>query len=361
MESPSCSPESQEPVLDLLASRLADLGYGCRRIRGRDSAGQLLAVPKDYRRGSPKQLLLGHCDTVWPVGTLTKMPVTVAGGRVRGPGVYDMKAGLVQALFAVQAMKALELSVPVAPLFFINTDEEIGSPESAVQVERLARIVNRVFVMEPSLGEEGRLKTSRKGVGRFVIRVVGKAAHAGLDPEKGISAVLEMSHLVQQLFSLNDVDGGTSVNVGTIRGGTRANVIAAESEAEIDVRVRTGSDASRIERAIHGLRPTVPGIELQIEGHISRPPMEPTPRNRLLWQQALESASQLGIEIEEGAAGGGSDGNWTSLHTATLDGLGAVGEGAHALSEQAIVEKMPERAALLASLLVREPTQHTPT
>ncbi len=355
LESPSQVPESQQAVIALLASKFRDVGFRCRHLAGKASGGQLLAVPRDHQRGNPKQLLLGHCDTVWPTGTLEKMPVQSRDGRLHGPGVYDMKGGLVQAIFALQAIRELGLAPRVTPLFFINTDEEIGSPESANHIVRLAKVVNRTFVMEPSLGPQGRLKTARKGVGRFVIRVLGKAAHAGLDPEKGISAILELSHVVQTLFAMNDPQRGTTVNVGTIDGGMRPNVVAPESRAEVDVRVQTQHDAEEVEQAIYAIEPTVPGTQLHISGHIGRPPLEPTPRNRVLWQYALDAAESLGLEIEEGAAGGGSDGNWTSLYTATLDGLGAVGDGAHALTEHVVLEAMPARAALLACLVLREP------
>jgi glutamate carboxypeptidase len=319
----------------------------------------MLAVPIGYRKHSPRQLLLGHCDTVWPHGTLEKMPVENRGGRLHGPGIYDMKGGLVQALFALTALRDLGLQPTVAPLFFINSDEEIGSFESAPRIQHLARIVDRTFVMEPSLGPAGKLKTARKGVGRFVIKVLGQAAHAGLDPDKGISAILELSHVVQALFALNDPGRGITVNVGTIDGGMRPNVVAPESTAEVDVRVPTQADADRIEKAIYDIQPTVPGTELQITGRVGRPPLERTPGNRKLWNRAQDAAATLGFDIDEGAAGGGSDGNWTSLYTPTLDGLGAVGDGAHALTEHLIVEKMPERAALLACLLLAEPLNHS--
>ncbi|QEF97489.1 Carboxypeptidase G2 precursor [Stieleria maiorica] len=355
IESPSADPSTQGPVFDLLASELQAIGFRCRRYRGKTSGGQLLAMPAQTRPNRHRQLLLGHCDTVWPIGTLERMPVQSRSGRLHGPGVYDMKAGLVQALFAMRALKELGMSPSVTPVMFINSDEEIGSSESAWRIERLARGVDRAMVMEPSLGPEGRLKTARKGVGRFVITITGRAAHAGLDPDKGISAILELSHVVQALHALNDPDAGTTVNVGTIDGGVRPNVVAAESRAEVDVRVRTEAIARQVEQAIHSLQPTVPGTEINVSGKIGRPPLEPTPRNRALWHRAQAAADALGIEIDEAAAGGGSDGNYTSLHTATLDGLGAVGDGAHALNEHVIEDKLPERAALLACLLLEKP------
>jgi glutamate carboxypeptidase len=357
LESPSGVPATQDPVFALLSAELERIGFRCNRLAGKTTGGQLLAVPKDYRRHSPRQLLMGHCDTVWPEQTLKQMPVESRDGCLHGPGVYDMKGGLVQAIFALGALAELQIAPTVTPVFFINSDEEIGSPESAARIKRLARIIDRAFVMEPSLGPTGLLKTSRKGVGRFTITVAGRAAHAGLDPEKGISAILELSHVVQTLFALNDPDRGVTVNVGTIDGGMRPNVIAPESRAVVDVRVRTQIDAEHIEQAIHSIEPTVPGTELHITGRIGRPPLEPTPGNRQLWHRAVDAADALGIEIAEGTAGGGSDGNWTSLFAPTLDGLGAVGDGAHALTEHVVEEKMPERAALLACLLLGNPIE----
>lgn len=355
LESPSAIPASQDAVFDLLSSELSAIGFRCRRLKGIKTGGQLVAVPSEFDKKMPRQLLLGHCDTVWPEGTLHKMPVESREGRLHGPGVYDMKGGLVQAIFAIAALREIGMEPEVSPVLFINSDEEIGSPESAERIEKLARVVDRTLVMEPSLGGKGLLKTSRKGVGRFVIRVVGRAAHAGLDPEKGISAILELTHVVQALFALNDPQQGITVNVGTIDGGLRPNVVAPESRAEVDVRVRTRDDATRIEHAIRSIGPTVPGTELEITGRFGRPPLESTPGNKRLWHRAVDAAEMLGIEISEGAAGGGSDGNWTSLYAPTLDGLGSVGDGAHALTEHVVEAKMPERAALLACLLMGEP------
>jgi len=356
IETPSAAPETLKPMFDVLVDQLESIGFTCKRLAGEKSGGQLLAF-QEPSSDRPRQLLLGHCDTVWPVGTLEKMPVHQRDGRLYGPGVYDMKGGLVQSIFALAAIGQLDLQPEVSPVFFINSDEEIGSFESAETIRKLAPACDRVMVMEPSLGAEGLLKTARKGVGRFIITVSGRAAHAGLDPEKGISAILELSHVVQSLFALNDVDRGITVNVGTIDGGMRPNVVAPESRAEVDVRVRTQTDADEIEQAILGLQPTVEGTELHVTGRIGRPPLEPTPRNRLLWQRAVDAAQALNLEIGEGAAGGGSDGNWTSLYTSTLDGLGAVGDGAHALTEHVVMDRMPERAALLACLILGPPIE----
>ena len=354
-ESPSTVPASQAAVQAILTEALEALGFAVNHLAGSDSGGHLYARAAAGAGSGRQQLLLGHSDTVWPLGTVEEMPVEVRGRKVVGPGVYDMKAGLTQMIFALRALHELHLEMPVAPAVFVNSDEEIGSPEATSYLQRLAPQMARVFVVEPSLGPRGRLKTARKGVGRFHVVAHGRAAHAGLDPEKGRSAILELSHVIRKLFALNDVATGVTVNVGVVQGGVRSNVIAPKAEAEIDVRVPTQEDAQRVEAAIHRVEPEVPGVTLQITGQISRPPLLPTPRNRALWQLALRSAQALGLTLEEGTAGGGSDGNTTSQFTATLDGLGAVGDGAHARDEFVYIDKMAERAALLALLLLAPP------
>jgi len=360
-ESPSVVPASQDQVRGIIADRLEGLGFRTLKMSGRSNGGNLYARPADRIPGRPSQMLLGHYDTVWPLGTLDGMPFEVDGNRVRGPGVYDMKGGITQIVFALETIAHFGLTPCVMPIVFANSDEEIGSRESTRHIARLASRMNRVFVLEPSLGPLGKLKTARKGIGRFTIRVKGKAAHAGLDPERGASAILELSHVVQTLFALNEPDKGVTVNVGTIDGGLRPNVVAPESKAVVDVRVETQVDAERIEREIHGLTPSVPGTELEIDGRIGRPALERTPRNRELWHLARELSGELGLDLQEGLAGGGSDGNTTSLYTATLDGLGPVGDGAHAPHEFLYVEETLERTALLTLLLLSPPTDHPET
>ena len=354
-ESPSSSPESQEPVQRIFARALRQRGFRARRIRGRKTGGQLLALPSGGRRRRPQQLLVGHCDTVWPHGTLAEMPVAERAGRLHGPGVYDMKGGLVQMVFALEAIHLLGLEPQVAPIVLVNSDEEIGSPESTDTIRRLATGADRVLVLEPSLGPEGRLKTARKGVGRFEVRVLGRAAHAGLEPERGASAILELSLLVPRIFELNDPGRGVSVNVGTIDGGLRPNVVAPESSAMVDIRVPTVEDARRVERSIRSLTTTTPGTALRIEGGFAKPPMERTPDSRRLWRRAERAAHRLGLEIGEADAGGASDGNTTAPLAPTLDGLGAVGGGAHARDEHLVLDQMPLRAALLAELILDPP------
>ena len=272
-------------------------------------------------------------------------------GKLFGPGAYDMKAGLVLTLFALEAIAALELMPEVSPVFFINSDEEIGSGESKPYIQRLAQKADRALVMEPSLGLQGKLKTQRKGVGRFVLRVIGQASHAGLAPEKGISAILELSFVVQQLFALNDVQRGITVNVGTIDGGLRPNVIAPEAKAVVDVRVPSPDDARQVETAIRSLQPKTTGSQILVEGRFGRPPMVKSSGGEKLWSLAQQIGSELGLALEESTAGGGSDGNTTNLYTPTLDGLGAVGDGAHAIDEYVDLGQMVERATLLAGLI----------
>ncbi len=351
LESPSNQPETQGPVFDRLAAALEDAGLRTRRLSGRTSGGQLFAAPPRPRRPGT-QLVIGHVDTVWPVGTLAGMPVELKDGRLHGPGVYDMKAGLVQGIYAVRALRDLGLEPPLAPVFFVNSDEEIGSPESSPWIVRLARRVRRVFVLEPSLGPEGRLKTARKGVVRYRVTVHGRAAHAGLEPEKGASAVLELAHVIRKLYALADPGRGMTVNIGLIGGGLASNVVAPEAWAEVDLRVLRRSDAEAFDRDFRSLAPEVPGTEIEVQGGVNRQPLEPNPRNRALWHAAERCAAELGIGLGESTAGGGSDGNFTSEHAATLDGLGAVGDGAHAVHEHAVIARMPERAALLAALML---------
>ncbi len=356
-ESPSSDPASQPAVRSLLMDALEPLGLRVWELPGRSSGGMLYASPRDRRRGAPAQLMLGHYDTVWPGGTLATMPFRYEDGVVRGPGVFDMKGGLVMMVLALGSLAALGIRPTVVPLVFANSDEEIGSRDSRRFIEALARRAIRVFVLEPSLGEAGRLKTSRKGIARFTVSVSGQAAHAGLEPGKGASAILELSHVIQRLFELNDPGRGVTVNVGTIDGGLRPNVVAPESRAVVDVRVAGAADARRVEAAIRGISASTPGTKVRVEGGFGRPPMEATPRNQRLWERARVLGSSLGLELEQAAVGGGSDGNTTSLYTATLDGLGPVGGGAHAPDEHLLLEPTLKRAALLALLLAEPPDQ----
>jgi glutamate carboxypeptidase len=359
-ESPTDVPEAQADVQDALSRLLRTLDFQVQYLPNGDTCGgHLFARPTDRPSGRPVQLLVGHCDTVWPLGTLEEMPFEIEDNMVRGPGAFDMKGGLVQMIFALAALRGAKVPPEVVPIVFINSDEEQGSPTSQRHLRRLARCAHRAFVLEPALGLDGKIKTARKGGGRFTIQISGKSAHAGLDPESGSSAILELSHVVQELHALNDPEAGISVNVGTIDGGTRPNVVAGAGSAEVDVRVTTHEQAREIERKIRALQATTAGTSLTIEGEFGRMPMEPTPASRHLWDQARRAGSLLGLDLDEGRSGGVSDGNITSQYTPTLDGLGPVGDGAHARHEFCYVDKMVERSALLALLLAQPPLPHT--
>jgi glutamate carboxypeptidase len=351
-ESPSSHPGSHRLIRSVLKEALSSIDFMvCTTVADR-SHKHIYARRKNRSKKLGAQLLLGHYDTVWPLGTVANRPFTIDGNIVRGPGVFDMKGGLAQIVFALKTIRELDLPLPIEPVVFINSDEEIGSRTSRRYVRALAQRVERAFVLEPAMGEEGAIKTERKGVGRFTITVHGKAAHAGLDPEGGASAILELSHVIQTLFALNDDDKGISVNVGTIDGGLQPNVIAPHSQAVVDVRVPTIADGEKITAEIYGLEPVTPGVHLTVEGRIGRPSMELTPRNHALWERAEALGRDLGIELQHNRAGGGSDGNTTSQYTATLDGLGPVGHGAHAEHEFLYIDRTLERTALLAMLLL---------
>ncbi len=356
-ESPSSYPDSHVRIGTILTAQLRALDFKVVPLGGGSTGRHIYARPEPKTRGTPAQLMIGHYDTVWPIGTIADRPFSVDGNVARGPGVFDMKGGIAQMIFALKALRALNLCPELTPVVFVNSDEEVGSRDSGRFIRQLARRVDRTFVLEPAMGASGIIKTERKGVGRFIITVHGKAAHAGLDPDAGASAILELSHVIQTLFALNEPDCGITVNVGTIDGGIQPNVIAAHSQAVVDVRVPSASDGKRIEKAIHGIEPSTPGVRLTIEGRIGRPAMAATPRNHALWQRAQHLGRDLGMELRHGRAGGGSDGNTTSQYTATLDGLGPVGDGAHAEHEFLYIDKTLERTALLALLLLSPPVQ----
>lgn len=351
-ESPSLAPDAQREAFGLLAKVLGQLGFVVRRVHGLGVGDHLYARPSAHPRGRPLQLLVGHLDTVWPLGTLERMPVRVLEGRLYGPGVFDMKGGLVQMLFALRALEELDLAPPATPVVLVVSDEELGSFDSTRHLRRLAHAAVRAFVLEPGFGPSGKLKTERKGAGRFALEVAGRASHAGVSPDEGISAILELSYQIQRLFALNDPERGITVNVGAIDGGLRPNVVAPTATAAIDVRVRTEEDGRRVEAAIRELSPIHNGASIRVSGSFGRPPMLPTARNRALWLAAKRLGNELGLPLDEARVGGASDGNLTSLYTATLDGLGPVGDGAHAEHEHVEITQLPERAALLALLLL---------
>jgi glutamate carboxypeptidase len=362
-ESPSADPAAQQAPFTILAGELAALDYDVRRIRGFGTGDHLYARPRSRERGAAFQLVVGHMDTVWPLGTLEEMPVRREGDTLFGPGTYDMKAGLVQLVFALRALRELGLAPAVTPVVILNSDEETGSPSSERVLRRLGRGSERAFVLEAGEGSQGRLKISRKGTGRFELTVHGRAAHVGTSFEEGASAILELSNLVPRLFALNDPKHGVTVNVGTVDGGLLPNVVAPEARASVGVRVPTAAAEAEVERAIRALRPTLPGTSLEITGGMGRPPMDATSRNQRLLATAQRLGRELGLELgDAGLVGGASDANTTSLYTATLDGLGPIGDGGHAADEHVSVASIPVRAALLGLLLLepaRDPARVT--
>lgn len=352
-ESPSLDAEAQRGPFRILASELERVEYAVRAVRAGEPGDHLYARPRWRRHRAPHQLLVGHMDTVWPVGTLAEMPLRAEDGLLFGPGVADMKGGLVEIVFALRALHELGLRPSVTPIVFVNTDEEVGSRDSTRFIRALARGAERAFVLESGEGADGKLKIARKGLGHFIVTVHGRPSHAGADFERGISAILELSHQVQRLFALNDPAHGITVNVGTIDGGLRPNVVAPQASAIVDVRAPTAAAARALEQAVRGLEPILEGATIEVEGGFRRPPMEPLPRNRALLATAKRIGYELGISLEDaGLVGGGSDANTTSLFTGTLDGLGPIGEGSHARDERIDISKLPERTALLGLLLL---------
>jgi glutamate carboxypeptidase len=302
--------------------------------------------PARSRRG--RVLLLGHLDTVWPFGTLAKMPWREADGKLYGPGVLDMKAGVVMALEAIAAAKQLGADRPVTLL--LNSDEEIGSPVSRPITEKIAQTCSAVFVLEPAQGLA--YKTARKGVGQYDLHVQGVASHAGVDFSSGHSAVLEMARLLQTVAGFTDLGKGLTVNPGVVRGGTQSNVVAAECFASIDVRIARASDAARVDRLFRSLKVTDKACTLTVTGGLNRPPMERKPGTVKLFKQARAFAKQMGFVLDEASTGGGSDGNFTAaLGVPTLDGMGSVGAGAHAAHEHVVKKHLVERTALLAAMI----------
>ena len=303
-------------------------------------------------RGARKILLLGHFDTVWPAGTIGRLPCRIERDRLTGPGSFDMKCGDIQALWALRLLTEAGAGTDKTFTFLANSDEEIGSPTSRPIIERLARDSECVFVLEPAVGAEGAIKLWRKGIGMYTLEVDGVASHAGADPEKGRSAVLELAHQVIDLHNLNNAALGTTVNIGVVHGGTRRNVVAAHAEAEIDLRVRTADEARRADEAIRNRPAFVSGTTARIRGGLNRPPMEETEASRRLYALARRIAADEGFDLPAGGTGGGSDGNFTAaLGVPTLDGLGAVGDGGHAEHEHVVVSTMAPRLAWFTRLL----------
>jgi glutamate carboxypeptidase len=352
------SPSRDKPALDALAALLAvwlrDVGASVEIVPNLHGGDHLIGRFPGPAEERPA-LVLGHFDTVWPLGTLERMPFRLDGlGRAHGPGTFDMKASLVVFLTVMHQLGQGEPRAPRPIWVLFTSDEEIGSPTSRGLIEKLARECAYVLVLEPALADGG-LKTARKGVGRFHLAVEGKAAHAGVAPHQGRNAIVELAHHILNLQALQDLGAGTTINVGVVHGGTTTNVVPAHASAEIDVRVASTAEEARIQTALHLLHPVRPENRLTLSGSFNRPPMERTPANASLFEKAcqLARAGGLGFELTEGSTGGGSDGNFTSaLGIPTLDGLGPRGAGAHADDEHILIDSLSERAGLIHLLLM---------
>ena len=348
IESPSDDLDAVNRCGRELASRLEAIGGTVTPIASATAGDHLRA---SFGRGNRQVLLLGHFDTVWPVGQLARMPLKREGRRLYGPGVFDMKAGIALAALATRAVAEAGALEQCQAVMLWTTDEEIGSATSRALIEAEASKSDAVLVFEPSL-PGGALKTSRKGVGQFEMVARGVSAHAGLDPGKGVSAVRELARQIIAIDELQDPANGVTVTAGVISGGTRANVIPAEARAIIDARANTIADAQRVERALKSLPPKIPGAHLDVTGRFDRPPLERSPAVVRLFELAKSAAAEIGVTLEEGSAGGGSDGNFTAaIGIPTLDGVGAVGDGAHALHEHVEIDALVPRAAVIAGVL----------
>lgn len=352
-ESPSHDKAAVDRMGRIVAREWQRRGARVRILRQKQAGNHVRAdVWLGDGRAAGQILILGHLDTVYPLGTLAKMPFRLAKRRAWGPGTFDMKAGLVLALFAVDALRAAGLRPRKRLVFFWNSDEEIGSQSSRGEIEREAKRSDAVLVLEPAYGRDGRLKTARKGVGTAELIVTGRSAHAGIDPSAGVNAVHELALQIARLMKMNDGRRGITVQTTVVAGGTTSNVVPEHARAKIDIRYSHLADAPKIDRGLQRLRPILKGARIEIRGGINRPPLERTHAVVKLFHHARELMSEMRLPLDEASTGGGSDGNFTgALGVPTLDGLGAVGNGAHSVGEHIVIRSLPERAALLAGLL----------
>ena len=351
-ESPSRDKAAVDRFGKIVAAEFSKRGARIRFLRQRSRGEHLRAeIWMGKRRPAGQILVLGHLDTVYPLGTLRRMPFRIAAGRAWGPGTFDMKGGIVLALAAVDALSAAQILPRKRLVFLWTSDEEIGSDTSRRSIEQEARKSDAVLVLEPSLGPDGRLKTARKGVGNAEIIVTGRSAHAGVDPEKGVNAVEELALQIARLRKLHQPRRGITVQATVIAGGTTSNVIPANARAELDIRFQRLADERALRKQLLSIRPILPGARVEIRLGSFRPPLERTAAVRALFQQAQSLAREIGIHLGEASTGGGSDGNFTAaLGIPTLDGLAAVGDAPHSPREHVVIRKLPQRAALLAGL-----------
>jgi glutamate carboxypeptidase len=355
IESPSDNKSAADRMAEFIANKFSQLG-GEIHFHPAKNFGNHLQIDFVGKSVAKPLLLLGHYDTVYSLGTLATMPCRIvndkAGDKLSGPGVLDMKSGIALMLHALAALIQWHGRLPRPVAVLLVSDEEVGSDSSRALTESLAKQAAAVLVIEPANGPQGAVKTARKGVGDYLVKVTGKASHAGLDFQKGVNAILELSRQIEKISSFTDLKKGLTVNVGIVSGGSRTNIVPAEAQAQVDVRIAHMKDASGIDKKMRSLRPFNRKCKIEVTGGINRPPMERTAGVAALYRQASTIARELGWKLGEAAVGGGSDGNFTaSLGIPTLDGLGGVGDGAHAPHEHILISELPRRAALLAGLI----------
>jgi glutamate carboxypeptidase len=357
-ESKSREESRLNEIADFVAGQLREIG-GRVELIPQTGYGTHLRAGFDFGHDKAERsvLVVGHLDTVWPVGTLERLPfrVTPAGGSSRGsahgPGIFDMKSGVAIAVESLRTIASWRLATKRPVVLLLTCDEEIGSKTSRPLIEEEAKNAAAALILEPPLAG-GVVKTGRKGIGTFTVRALGRAAHAGLDPEKGVNAIVELAHQTLRLAGLNDYERGVTVSVGLIEGGSALNVVPASASAKVDVRFWTPEDGARLVAAIRGLTPATPGAQIEVSGGINRPPMQRSERNIALYEHARDLAAELGFDLKDGVVGGGSDGNFiAAMGTPVLDGLGVDGAGAHAEHEHIVIDDIPRRATLLTRLM----------
>lgn len=351
VESPSDDRAAVDQISNLIAQKFSALG-GKVSIHPSEKFGRHLQIDFPGKSVTKPVLLLGHYDTVYPVGTLASMPCLVKGSILSGPGVLDMKSGIAMMIYAIRALKELHGGLPRPVTVLLVSDEEVGSDSSRAITEAVAKKAAAVLVLEPSYGLRGAVKTGRKGVGEYLVRVTGKAAHSGLDFEKGANAIVELARQIEKIAGFTNLDKGLTLNVGKVSGGSRSNVVPPDAVAQVDVRIARMKDAAGIDKKMLGLRVFNRRCKIEVTGGMNRPPLERSSGVTALYKKAAIIALELGWKLEEASVGGGSDGNFTAaLGIPTLDGLGGVGDGAHALHEHILISELPRRTALLAGLI----------
>ncbi len=351
IETPPSHPDHQVELIQLLIKQLREIDFYTRHLAGNNSGGQLYARPTNRKHGAPNQLLIGHCDTAWPLETLERMPFSFRQGTITGPGSYDMKTGIAMMLMALKTLKHFNIQPSLTPVVFIYSDEIAGTPESRPTIERLARYADRAFILEPSKEKSGEIFTSSMGFGNFHIRIRNNSSSTDFMSESGNGAMLELSQAVQRFYDLNDPDRDIYIEVSEIDDGMRSNILTGEHQANVQVRLGNPDDISFIEERAYEIESTTSGVDISIEGGIYRPPMLQNERNYQLWSKVERLADRLGIPLNHSRREKASVATITNPYTATIDGLGPVGLGAFSYRESVDLDRTLERCALLTLLL----------